>query len=503
MNIFRKFKNKRFVYNTFLIIISGAIVKFLGLLNKIYITRLLGTNGMSLYVLAFPTIILFISLSGFSLNVTTSKLIAEGLSTKRYSPKKIIKSAIKLAITTSIFVSLLFIFSLSFIVNNLLKRSDLYMPLFMTIFLIPLVGITDTFRGVFSGYQKMNTVASVNIIEQIARIIFSIGGIIFFSKYGLILAVSFTIIALTIGEAASLIYLLIKIKKLYIIDYECTENEKKAVWNMAFPTTLSRLIGSFTYFLEPIVNNFILLRLGYSKKLIIYDYTIINAYILPMMTICIFLSTAISTTTVPTISESSSKNSSQNIKLIEKIFFLSIIPGAIISTLLFLYPKEYLNLFFSTTAGYGYIRRYTFIFLFHYLQSPGVAILQALGKSKEVFKICSFYNIFKIVLIILLAFIPQINTYSLFYSIIIVMLLETFTIWIYIYKLTNYKPNKISVINLLLITLFLISIGLLLNIYINSFIFKSIILIIMFLILIYKFKIFDSTTIIAKKVYHL
>ena len=83
------------------------------------------------------------------------------------------------------------------------------------------------------------------------------------------------------------------------------------------------------------------------------------------------------------------------------------------------------------------------------------------------------------------------------------MLLETFTIWIYIYKLTNYKPNKISVINLLLITLFLISIGLLLNIYINSFIFKSIILIIMFLILIYKFKIFDSTTIIEKKVYHL
>ena len=38
------------------------IVKALGLINKIVITRLLGTEGMSIYIIAFPTIILFINL---------------------------------------------------------------------------------------------------------------------------------------------------------------------------------------------------------------------------------------------------------------------------------------------------------------------------------------------------------------------------------------------------------------------------------------------------------
>ena len=258
MKFISEIKKHVFIYNTLLIIISGAFVKLLGLLNKIIITRLLGTDGMSLYVLAFPSIILFISLSSFSLNITCSKLISEGLSTKKYSPKKIIKASLKLALKTSLLVEILFLMSITFLVNKLLKTPELYLPLIMTAFLIPLVGVTDTLRGAFAGYQKMNTIACVNIVEQLARMIFSIGGILIFSRFGIKIAVSLTILALTIGEAASLIYLFIKMKKLAIKDFQNTENEKKAVWKMAFPTTLSRLIGSVTYFLEPILNTFIL-----------------------------------------------------------------------------------------------------------------------------------------------------------------------------------------------------------------------------------------------------
>ena len=201
MKILKKlnFKNNVFIFNTFLIVISGFIVKILGLTNKIFITRLLGTEGMTLYVLAFPTIILFISLASFSLNVTTSKLIAEGLITKKYSPKKILKASINLALKTAFVIETLFLLIISFLVNNLLKTPNLFYPLLMTAFLIPIVGITDTLRGVFSGYQKMKTVALVNIIEQVSRMLFSILGIIILSKYGIIIAVSSTILALLIG----------------------------------------------------------------------------------------------------------------------------------------------------------------------------------------------------------------------------------------------------------------------------------------------------------------
>ena len=96
-----------FFLNTFFIILSGFIVKGLGLVNKIVITRLLGTEGMSIYILAFPTIILFINLSGFSLNITTSKLISESLKTKSISPNKVIKQAIRIAVKVSLIIELL------------------------------------------------------------------------------------------------------------------------------------------------------------------------------------------------------------------------------------------------------------------------------------------------------------------------------------------------------------------------------------------------------------
>ena len=91
----KKIENS-FLLGTLIILLSGLIVKALGLINKIVITRLLGTEGMSIYILAFPTIILFINLAGFSLNITTSKLIAESLKNQRYSPKKIIKNCLKI-----------------------------------------------------------------------------------------------------------------------------------------------------------------------------------------------------------------------------------------------------------------------------------------------------------------------------------------------------------------------------------------------------------------------
>lgn len=483
-------KENKFIYNTFLVIVSGLIVKSLGLLNKIFITRLLSTNGMSLYILAFPTIILFISLSGFSLNTTASKLIAESIASKNYSPKKIINSCLKLAIITSSIVELCFLLSLSFLVNNLLKTPDLYYPLLMTAFLIPLVGVTDTFRGVFGGLQQMNIVSKVNIIEQITRIAFSIGGILLFSKYGVIPAVSITIFALTIGEACSLFYLLLKLKKINIPSFNNTNDEKKAVWKMAFPTTLSRLIGSFTYFLEPIINTLVLLKIGFNKNLIDYDYTVINAYVIPLLTICVFLSNALATTAIPAISEKSSTNKNEDtLNLIDKIFFMALIPGIIISILLFFYPNDYLQLLFSTSNGSMYIKKYVFIFLFHYIQSPGIAILQALGNSKKVLSICSFYNVLRLLLIFIFAYFTNFGTYSIFYAIITTMVLETLTIWIQIRKSTLFIPNKNKILNLILIIFFILVFAPFLNIILNNYIIKSIILIFLYFYLIFKFKI--------------
>lgn len=52
---------------------------------------------------------------------------------------------------------------------------------------------------------------------------------------------------------------------------------------ISLPTTGSRLIGSISMFLEPILLTTILLKVGYSNNFIITEYGILNGYVMPLI----------------------------------------------------------------------------------------------------------------------------------------------------------------------------------------------------------------------------
>ena len=66
-----------FIKSTIILIIGGFITKILGMVIKIINTRLIGLEGIALYMLVFPTLSLFTSLAQFSLPVSISKLVSE------------------------------------------------------------------------------------------------------------------------------------------------------------------------------------------------------------------------------------------------------------------------------------------------------------------------------------------------------------------------------------------------------------------------------------------
>ena len=109
-------------------------------------------------------------------------------------------------------------------------------------------------------YSSMST-----LIEQVSRILSTIILILIFIKHSIILSVTCCVIGLAIGELASIIYSIIKIKKLIRNDFPSNNEETKAIFREAVPTTLSRLASSFTHFLEPIIYTNVLLFLLYQK----------------------------------------------------------------------------------------------------------------------------------------------------------------------------------------------------------------------------------------------
>lgn len=481
-----------FILNTLFIIVTNFLVKILGLINKITITRLLGTSGMSLYVLSFPTIMLFVSISGFSLYITISKLVSESIATKKYSPKKIVNLSIKYSLILSIISLIIYLILIKPLSLYFLKNPDLFYPLLAGAPLIMLVGLSDGLKGYFAGIKKIYIASFSNLIEQIGRISFSIIFLIIMLPFGIIKATVFTVFALSVGEICSIIFCLIKIKKYKIPSYENTTGEKNAILSMASTNTSSRLLGNFTYFLEPILYTLILSNLGFNETTISTTYTIIDAYTIPLVTFISFLPFAISNAITPYVSEASSLNKDNIVHYyIKKSLLFSLIPAIILLINLFLFGDDYMNLIYKTTEGSNYLKYISFTFICYYLHIPINAVLQAIGKNKQVFVASSITNILRLALLVILSFVSFIGMDSVLYATTICMVIGFLISFFLLLKYTkiNFDINKIF--NIILITIISLSVSIVLDrinisFYIITLINTSIILIFSYLFKILK-----------------
>lgn len=447
-------KKNKLLKNTIIIIITSFIVKIIGMFGKIITTRTLGIEGMSKYVLSYPTLLLFINIAGFSMNNTMSKLISESYATKKYSPRTILKKGIKTSLLISIICIIVYLISIKSITTYLLKDESLFFPLLVGTFLIPLVGISDALRGYFNGIKEIKTASTSLLLEQIFRTTFSLIGIFIGIKYNILLATAFLYIALSIGEIASITYCIIKLYFKRPIHYFNTSGEQKIIYKTAGFLTLSKIIGSLSYFLEPILYTGILSYLNYEINVIHDAYTTIDAYTIPLLTIISFIPFSLSTAIIPHISESYAKKDKSSLtNYISKAFFLTLYPASICLLTIFVYPNELMLLLFKTTIGANLAKNVSILFIFYYLQVISTSILQAMGEVKIILNNSFFNNILRLVLILVLPFFPIINCNSIIYAVIFSSIISSIFLLISIFKKTNFS---ISIKRILIILIILI-----------------------------------------------
>ena len=457
-----KLKNK-LLKNTLIIISTGFIVKIIGMLGKIITTRVLGLDGMSKYALSFPTLLLFVNIAGFSMNNTMSKLVSEAIATKQYSPKILLKKGIKTTLFVSSICIIIYLLSLKTITNIFLKDQELSIPLLFGTFLIPLVGISDALRGYFNGLKEVKTASISLFLEQLFRTTFSLIGIIIGIKYSIIFATATLYLALSIGELSSIIYCLIKLGSKKPIHYTNTVGEQKIITKTSSYLTLSKIIGSISYFLEPIIYTNILLYLNYETNFIHNSYTTIDVYTIPLLTIISFIPFSLSTAIIPHISESFVNNEKNKlIFYLKKAFFSTLFPAMIFLLIIYFYSNELMNLLFKTTKGANLAKNASIFFIFYYLNIISSSILQALGRVKFILFNSILNNILRLLLILVLPFFPIINVNSIFYSIIICIIISAIINLSLVIKTTQFKiPLKnlfkylvIFILSFLSLTLF-------------------------------------------------
>lgn len=410
---------------TIILLTGGFLSKFLGFVLRIIITRQIGTEGIGLYSLVMPTFGLFITIATFSYPVAISKII----SARGKSSKKAIFSIIPISIILNLF-TLLIIFLISKpLANIFLKDQRLYIPLLSIGFTLPFIGLSSIIKGYYWGKQRMGVYILSNIVEQIVRIIVLILLIPKVIKVSLVLTISLIIIVNVLSETSSIIVMLLGLPKGVKITKEDLRPSKeyiKDIMNICVPSTSSKIVGSISHFLEPIVLINVLSYVGYSNNYIVTEYGIVNGYSLALLLIPQFFTMSISTSLIPELSKSYSIGDIKNCKKrLFQITGLSLMIGAFSTGIIFAVPEYFLNLIYNTNLGANYIRVLAPFFLLYFINTPLASAMQALDMSKDEMQITLLTSFVKLFLLSLLAFL-KIGMYSLIISTIITLIYSTY-----------------------------------------------------------------------------
>lgn len=423
-------KNK-FIKSTIILIIGGGITKLLAMVIKIALARSIGNDGIGIYMMILPTFNLFITLSTLSLSTSLGKLIAE-----KRSSKKVIFSSIPFTMIYNFFLMIILIFFSKFISNTLLNNSITYYPILCISFTLPIIALSGILKGYFFGKNNMFPYTFENICEQIVRLLFIIFIVPKLLNISLIVAISSLVLVNILSEGIAIIVMLLFIpnKSLDKESFKVDKNIVKDVLNISIPSTGSRLIGSISYFLEPIILTYAMLKSGSSLSFITSEYGIVTGYVYALLLIPSFFTMAISTSLLPIISKNYAERNMRIVKKgLSQGMLFSLLIGCFFTMLFMLFPNYILKFIYNTTLGSDYVRLIAPFFIFHYIQGPLTTYLQAINKAK-----CAMYgtllgSIIKNILLFVLA-ICNYKIWSLIISTIVNILIVTIHHIIYAIK---------------------------------------------------------------------
>lgn len=392
------------------------ISKCFGFIYRMQFMRIAGEEVVGLYMTTYPTFIFFISLIQLGIPIAVSKLIAE-YEAKRKNDQiaSIMGNAIKLSILSIIIFSPILFFSTPFIAKVLLHNENLIMTLYISVFTIPLVIFSSLLKAYLQGLAKIAPTAWAQLLEQVVRIALIMLALPYFVSESPAKTAAAAMGITAIGEAFSLLFLA-------YFYYQSrrkrrTENHgtsfTKPILQIALPSAGSKLFGTFTWFLEPIVFLKALTVAGLTAGAATTLYGVISGVHIPLLLFPAFIPSALAIILVPAVSSAIARHDIPLLnKRITHSLRLSSLVGCIAAALFFLHGDEIVTILFHLEENRGYMKILAPIFYFYYIQSPLHAILQAMDEAQAAMMNSIYGGLGKLFLLFFLASQPAIQEFG-------------------------------------------------------------------------------------------
>ncbi|MDQ0205405.1 stage V sporulation protein B [Alkalicoccobacillus murimartini] len=381
-----------FLKGTLILILAGFVTKILGFINRMVMARIMGSEGVGLYMMAVPTMLLILTLTQMGLPVAIAKLVAEAEAKGETSKiKQILIVSLAITISLGAVFTTAMILCAPFVASHLLTDARAYYSLIAVAPIVPIVAVSAVLRGYFQGRQNMKPTAYSQMLEQMVRITLVAVLSTAFLPLGIEYAAAGAMLSVIAGEFVSLIYMLFlfkrkksfKLRRKFFAFLGEGKDTSKQLLKIALPTTGSRLIGTVSLFFEPIIVAQSLAIAGVATIVATKQYGELAGYIIPLLTLPTFITFSLSTSLLPSISEAAAKNQQHLIHTrLEQAMRLSFIAGGLAMVVLLVYAEQIMSFMYHAPEASGFLKIMAPFCLFLYIQGPLQAALQALDLAK-------------------------------------------------------------------------------------------------------------------------
>lgn len=403
-------KKQVFIKNALILTVSSLVLRFLGIIFKVWLASLIGAEGIGLYQLIFSVYVLAATFATSGISTAVTRLVAEeaALGTKG-GTVKILRRAILLTLVIALLSVAILYFGAEIIAVYLLNDIRAVSALKILPLSLPFMGITSCLRGYFIARRKVTPNALSQIFEQLVRI-----GLIFvlvksFMNKGIGALCS----AVIFGDCAAEIFSFFMLYIIYLKDKKNLNSLSgrkrppygiiKKILHISVPITSGRYLNTGLRTGENILVPKNLSKFPGGGENSLSQFGMIRGMALPILFFPSTLLNSISTLLIPEMSEADAKGDVRLVSfatrnILKLTAVISFVFGAI-----FLVSGREIGLLIYKDESVGFLlRALSPIVPLMYLDSISDGILKGLDQQGFCFRTAISDSLIRIILILIL-----------------------------------------------------------------------------------------------------
>ncbi len=391
-----KSSNSKFLKGTLILTASSIVVKIIGSLNWIILSRVLGGEGIGLYQMGFPIYLMAITVSSAGVPVAISIITSEKLAKKDYrGAKRVFTVSLRLLLLTGLFFSSALFFGADFLINqHIIRDARAYYSIIALAPAVFFVTFLASFRGYLQGWQIMTPTATSEVVEQLTRVITMLVFADLFMPYGLAYAAGGASMGAGVGAICALLVLMWFYRRLKKrLQKEMEEQDTnvpqesaghiiKRLLRLALPVSLTSLMLPIGANLDLLIVPQRLEVAGFNVRHATELFGYLTGMAVPLVNLATIFTAAMTISLVPSISESKALHNLAAIREKIRIAFrvAMIITFPCFMGLYFLGEKV-ASLIYNAPKAAGAIETMSIGILFLGMHQISTGILQGLGKT--------------------------------------------------------------------------------------------------------------------------